>query len=396
MGDGAPSFAFKGIIFALVITIGMSIMINLFAPPTVPLNQDEALSGYYDFTGSQPSSESIWVLKGIYTPYGINPDGSQDTTHYGYTDDGWLYGYRIQNYTPSQYRGSSQSYLVSYVDGMYRYNTTQTDPEPVKNETVVTTYGNHKYWDLYTDVCMSKDKQSQIFFTPDLKTETADGHFYYNFSGYRYSFGPTANFHSADMDGNNIEVIASTTSLSLIWYNYYVEENSGIAGQLIISSQDYEVAYLTAPQIIQAFNSTTSTSKFVLNFRGVPVNLYIKLDPYQLQQGMSVEDCYNNGFWSVMVTATSTDSSAYTESSYGINASNILNTIMDLFTFNYADYGISVEWGIVCSLLIVVPFYAFIIAIIVGTESYKLLIIVGILAVLETIASVMSNFGGLF
>lgn len=383
MAEGA-SFAFKSLMFALVVTVGLSMMIGTFTPAAVSKTTDELLEGYYNFTDSRPASESVWVLKGIYTPYGVTPDGLNDDTHYGYTPDGWLYGYRVENYIPSQYNGKVQEYSVAYSDneGLYRYTTD-------------TQYGNHKAGDLYTDVSMSKDKQSQIFFTPDLKTET-DGHFYYEYSGYRYSFSPTANFKTNDVDGKSVEVISTTTSLSLVWYNYYIEEQSGISGQLIISSQDYKVAYLTAAEIIRAFNSTTSTSKFTLNFTGVPINLYIKLDPYQLQQGMSVEDCYNNGFWSVMVTATATDANAYTSSSYSFDPSKILETVVNLLTFHYTDYDMSPVLGVICSMLIVIPLYATLIALMIGTDTYKMVLIVGGLAVLETIATVLRNIGGIW
>ena len=371
-------------IFALVISMGLGLAIPLFTGLSTQdsgINNEEVVNWYYNFTDSVPSSESVWVLKGIYTPYGVNADGQPDTTHYGYTDDGWLYGYRIENYTPSQYGGTVQSYSVTYKpeEGMYRY-ATDTD------------YGNHKAGDLYTNVSMSKDKQSQIFFTPDMKTEQGD-YFYYNFSGYRYSFCPTSDFRTIDSDGNKIDVISTSTSLSLIWYNYYVEEQSGISGQLIISSQDYEVAYLTAAEIITAFNSTTSTSKFVLNFLGVPINLYIRLDPTMIQQGMSVQECYNLGYWSVMVTATATDIDAYTSSSYAFDPAKILETVINLFTFHYTDYNMSPTMGVICSLLIVIPFYAILLALMVGTDTYKMVLLAGLIAAVQAIATLFNNVG---
>ncbi len=387
MASGDSSFAFKSLIFAMVVTVALPLLINMYATVDHPLNSTEALNGYYDFTGTAPASESVWVLSGIYTPFGVDEDGNADTTHYGYTEDGWLYGYRIENYTPSQYYGGVQDYSVRYDKGVYRY--VSSDPDAQTGD-VVTTYGNHKVGDMYTDVSMSKAKQSSIFFTPDLKTEQ-DGYFYYQFSGYRYAFQPTANYHTTNQNGDTVEVVANTTSLSLIWYNYYVEEQSGISGQLVITANDMSVAYLTASQIIQAFDTTTSSAKFNLNFRGINMNVYIRLDPYVLSQGKTVEDCYNQGYWSVMVTSLSTDSSAYTESNYGINASNLFDTVVDLLTFNYSDYDMNDAMGVLCSMLIVIPFYASLIALCIG--SYPLLIGVGLLACFQTIASVVTNWG---
>ena len=53
-------------------------------------------------------------------------------------------------------------------------------------------------------------------------------------------------------------------------------------------------------------------------------------------------------------------------------------------------------WGVICSLLIMIPFYAFLIAIMIGTDTYKMVLLVGIVAVIQTIATIMSNFGGLW
>lgn len=387
-GGGDSKFAFQLIIFALAMTLLLPIGISIFAPGTSaePINTDEQIEGYYNFTGTSPSRESIWSLTGIFTPFGVNERGEQDLIHYGYSDDGWLYGSSIASYEPSQYKNTQYAYtVVKGDDGLFRYAYGQ-------NDTVINyPGGNHKSGDLYTDVSFDPLKKSPIFFSESLKHDDGNGHFYFDYGGYRMSFQPTSSYTTQNSDGDNIEVIANTTSLSLVWYQYYTSANSGISGQLIISSQDMSVAYLTASQILQAFNSTTSTAKFVLNFSGVPINLYIKIDPVQLANGLSVQQCYDLGYWSVMVTSLSTDSSAYMQSDNSLNPYNIFETIVDLLTFNYDDYGISDEMGIVCSLLIVVPFYAGLIAICIG-GGIEMLIGVGILAAIQGIATLISNW----
>ena len=176
----------------------------------------------------------------------------------------------------------------------------------------------------------------------------------------------------------------------MIWYQYYTSANSGISGQLIISAQDFSVAYLNASQILQAFNSTTSTARFELNFSGVPIYLYLRIDPIQLANGLSVQQCYDLGYWSVMVTSLSTDSSAYMQSDNALNPYSIFQTMIGLLTFNYSDYGISDDMGVICSLVIVVPFYAGLIAICIG-GGIEMLIWVGILAAIQGIATLISN-----
>lgn len=385
-GGGDSKFAFQMLIFAMAMTLLLPIGISIFAPSVsgTPLNTDEQLEGYYNFTGTSPSREAIWSLTGIYTPFGVDENGEEDTIHYGYSDDGWLYGTSLPRYNPSQYTDTQYAYeVVKGDDGLFRYAYADDDS--------VITYpgGNHKSGDLYTDVSFDYQKKSPIFFTQALKNEK-DGYFYYQFGGYRYSFQPTSSYTTQNIDGDEIQVVANTSSLSLIWYQYYTSSQSGISGQLIVSSQDFNVAYLTASEILQAFNSTTSTARFTLHFSGVPVNLLIKIDPVMLAQGLSVQQCYDLGYWSVMVTSLSTDSSAYMQSDNALNPYNIFETIVDLLTFNYDDYGISDEMGIICSLLIVVPFYVGLIAICIG-GGIEMLIGVGILAAIQAIATVISN-----
>ena len=396
-GSGDSKFAFSLIIFALAMTLLLPIGLSVFAPSTtaVDLNSQEQLEGYYNFTGTSPSREAVWSLTGIYTPFGVDRYGQADTIHYGYSDDGWLYGASLPDYEPSQYKDTNYAYKVEKgSDGLFRYAyETVADPDNPGQyiQQSVTYTGNHKSGDLYTDVVFDYTKKSPIFFTQAMKQEQ-DGHFYYTYGGYRMAFQPTSSYRTQNADGETIDVIPNTTSLSLIWYQVLTSQNSGISGQLIISSQDFSVAYLNSAQIIQAFNSTTSTAKFTLVFNGVPINIYVKIDPIQLANGLSVQQCYDMGYWSVMVTSLSTDSSAYMQSDNSLNPYSIMEKVVDLLTFNYEDFGISDEMGILCSLLIVVPFYAGLIAICIG-GGIEMLIWVGILAAIQGIATLISNIG---
>jgi len=187
-----------------------------------------------------------------------------------------------------------------------------------------------------------------------------------------------------DNDGNRIPVTANTTSLSLIWYEYY--GNSGISGQLILTGSDSGVAYLTAQQIIYAFNNTTSTAKFNMTFNNVDMNVYIRINPYYLSQGLSIEECYNRGYWEIMVTSISTDVDAYNTTEFSFNIYNIFDTLIDLFTFDTADYGISGTMGTICSLVMVIPLYCALISI--GITFYPALLIAGILAAIQGLASI--------
>lgn len=376
MSDGGDSrFAYGLMMFSVVALVLLSILIP-FCCPKVPV-QSEILeqieSEYTDFTGTKPVSESVWALNGIFTPYGVDADGNP-FDGFGYTDDGWLYGARAVNYTPSQYLNKQTSYRVQYDegDGIYRY----TDDADV--------YNQHKAGDVYGAVVMDRGKKSSIFFTSSGKVTEGD-FFYYSFDGYRYSFSPTNEYTTIDADGNNIDVVPNTTSLSLIWYDWYGEGGgpggTGLAGQLIITGSDSGVGYLTGAMIVSAFNNDTSSSRFVMTFNGVDMIITIRLDATALASGMDVETCYNEGFWSVMVSSKSVDASSLLASDYDFNPYTVFETMIDLMTFRVSDYGLTGMAGTLASLVIVLPL--FIGLLVVGLSHYKVLIIAGIYGVIS-------------
>lgn len=389
--DGNSHFAYTMFIFSLVLLLAMPMMITTFVPSAMSDEEEDLLEDYYNFTGVSRTytKEAVWVLTGIYTPF--EADG------YGMTEDGWLYGERILGYTPTQYQSSPQKFQVKYEDGYYRYTDLGTggslDYDPDKGQ-------GHKAGDLYTSVTFDNAHKSNIFFT-EYGKYTRDGSkyvpgsnepFYFNFQGWRYSFQPTGSFSIEDAQGNTIKVINTTTSLSLIWYYYYTS-NGGISGQLVLSGSDGGTAYVTGDMIMQAFDSTTSTARFDMTFnQGVQIGLYVKLDPTVLSAGgMTIKEAYDAGYWSVMVTSKTTDSSAYTGTDYDLNIWNLFGVMVDLMTFNYSDYNMSPFMGAICSFIIIIPLYAGLIALAIG--SWPALAMVGILAAIEGLIALVSNLG---
>ena len=414
---GDSSFAYKTLIFALVIMIAMPIMINNFVPQqAIDIDQEELLEDYYSFTGINKgyTKESVWVLTGVYTPY---QGGS-----YGHTDDGWLYGSRISSYSPDQYLSSPQEFSV-YRDnnGIYRYKydtadynadegighkgsfykATQEDVDAGRASEVGQDIKRKDPGDLYTSVVFDATKQSNIFFTASGKhgsngeiydAAVSDKQFYYEYTGYRYAFQPVSDSWTSDGNGNKIQITATTTSLSLIWYSYYTQ--SGISGQLILSGNDSGVGYINGDQIVKAFDSTTSTARFNMTFNGgVQMGIYVKMDPEALQT-MTVKDAYDLGYWSVMVTSVSTDSDAYMGTDFSMNIFDIFKTMVKLLTFDYSSLNMSPMMGAICSFVIIIPLYAGLLAL--AINNWQMLVITGILALIETIATLVSNMGAWF
>lgn len=358
-GGGDNRFSYKMIVFAMAIMFLFPTALSIFTDTDSEVNEQAFLDEYYKFTGNHPTREAIWALTGIYTPYF---EGS-----YGYTDDGWLYGGIIgstSSYQPSQYIGTDYGGPVLLQDGLYKYTKSTDD--------------GHVAGDVYTAVTMDAAQKSNVFFTPGGKVESGE-FFYYDYSGYRYAFQPLANYTAQNSSGKAVPVVATTTSLSLIWYEFY--GSSGISGQLVLSGSDSGVAYITAQEIITAFNSVTSTAKFGMTFNGIEMNVYIRLNPAYIAQGMDVQQCYNYGAWEIMITSLSTDSDAYTQADYAMNVNEIWTTLIDLFTFNTADYGLSGWLATLASLIMVIPLYAALISI--GMTFYPALIAAGILAAFQ-------------
>lgn len=358
-GGGDNRFSYKMIIFAMAVMFLFPTTLSIFTDTDSEVNEEAFLDEYYKFTGNHPTREAVWALTGIYTPYF---EGS-----YGYTDDGWLYGGIIGStspYQPTQYVGTNYGGPVQLEGGLYKYTKATDD--------------GHSVGDVYTAVTMDANNKSNVFFTPGGKVEQGS-FFYYDYTGYRYAFQPLANYSAQGSNGQAVPVVATTTSLSLIWYEFYGA--SGISGQLVLSGSDSGVAYITAQEIITAFNSVTSTAKFGMTFNGIEMNVYIRLNPAYIAQGMDIQQCYNYGAWEILITSLSTDSNAYTQADYSMNVSEIWKTLIDLFTFNTADYGLSGWLATLASLVMVVPLYAALLSI--GMTFYPALIMAGILAVFQ-------------
>lgn len=407
------TFIQKWVIVAVLVIFLMPVMIGMFFPKETGSGEffntyasentlNELSDSYFAFTeGRGSTTEMPWTLTGIYTPY------TGGTYHY--TQDGWLYGSLITEYHPTQYDvdGTVQilnpgkypaitydsRYLVSYQhekDGsyVYRYDLqnsgTDANPSPyyMPNGTQDGKYNG----DLYTYVTMDINQQSEIFFTESLK-KTSNQYFYYTYTGYRYAFQPLSDYYVRGTDGSPIKTTATNTSLSLIWYNFVGQ--SGISGQLVLSGSDSGVDYITAQEIVTAFNSINNTAKFNMNFNGCDMNIYIRINPYYTTQGWSVEDCYNNGWWSIMVSSVTADMSAYTTPSNPINIEQIWETMMDLFMFDMSDYPMSQVMQIFSSLVVTVILYSTLIAM--AAHNPKLLIIVAIIALIQTITSFING-----
>ena len=232
---------------------------------------------------------------------------------------------------------------------------------------------------------MDVNQKSDIFFTPSGK-RVAGENWFYEYNGFRYSFQPLSDYLYKNQDGEIMKTTASNTSLSLIWYDYY--GNSGISGQLVLSGSDSGVAYLTSAEIVSAFNSANNLAKFKMTFNGNDMNVYIKIKNEYTSAGYSVAECFDMGYWEIMVSSISTNVNTYISTDYAMNVNQIWDTMVDLFTFNMSDYNMSPTMQMVCSVTISAVLYSALIALF--PEIWPIILIAG--AVTAIISFVNTGF----
>lgn len=396
-GGGNAEWTNVTIYMCLVIAFLMPFVTSIFLP--TQFNEDDVnnlFDDYYEMTGQQAQTKTaIWTLSGVYTPV---IEGESSLT----TPDGWMAGSIIKEYSPSQFQGTPEAYTVYQDDnGIYRYRYNSAD----YNEQTGTGHRGTWQWDettnqyvksdtpgeIYSVVAFDMQHTSNIFFTESQRTMMGDN-FYFNFSGYRYSFSPISDYTTLDQNGDRVPVIATSTSLSLVFYQWYSQ--SGISGQIILSGSGPNggVAYINSANILSAFNSVTNSASFEMVFNGgITMNITVRLSPTFLST-YSVQDAFNLGYWSVMVTSLSSDANAYVGTDNALNPMKVLDVALKLFTFDWSGYNLSDSVSMLVTVLFSMFLYAGLITL--CLEYNYLWILVGILAAIQSITSLGGLLGG--
>lgn len=393
---GDTQFTFQRVIGALLIISLLPITINLFVAPTVEdgwqAEYDSISQTYYEATGTPAGSGiELWTLSYVAEPY--------TSSNYGYTDDGWLHGGMVTDMEPTQYQGaawSGENFKVARASNGIWYYTVA----PSNNPNIVvasTSDADHVVIDDYTGatvysaVVMDTAHTSDTFFTASDSTRIEyNGHYYYGYTGWRYAFSPLHSYQSTNGDGTTFNIQSNNTSLSLIWYQYTGID--GIAGQLSLSGSDNGLSFLSASDIVRAYEGINFTATFDMKFNSIPMHIQIRLNPTAIASGMSVEDCWNGGYWSVMVYGDKDIEDYVGGISGGTNdfsVENMLNIFIDLFSFRIADHYEIDGWvGILASLVFSLAFYAVLIAVAVSKPYlWAIIALVGILQTAVTFAS---------
>lgn len=146
------------------------------------------------------------------------------------------------------------------------------------------------------------------------------------------------------------------------------------------------MSYITANDIIRAFNDTNLTSTFDMVFNSCQMHIIIRLDPYVygLLNG-NIEDIYNNGYFSVMVYSDAIAESM-TSQNYEFSVDNVGSTLINILTFRLdTQYDIDGWMALVVSLLLTMPLYLALIAI--AFTEPQVWILLAIMALVQTIGA---------
>jgi hypothetical protein len=324
---GEDSFIVRLAIFCTVITLVSTMAVNIFLPSYDAYSFEDVAThreGLYEFTGETMTNQSPWLLTGVFTPYVIGDE-------YGTTPEGWVYGDRIEDFP---YLNESSNIKL---DPMQKSSI----PISVGKQQPITEFRDAYKWYYAT---AGGDKVNLIgkiagFFGADLTKDVAETTMYnaWNYTGYRYEFVNMLPF-SYDEQGNN-KPSAERGALSIVWYNYGGHE--GLSGGLVIyGKNNVLLASYSASDIINSYDALNSHStKYVMNFEGVKLNLNIRFDPDVINSGKSLGQAWTEGNWSLAITSISAgnfmdiaNSASFTDSIGGM-----LSTFTDIFTFDLPD-----------------------------------------------------------
>lgn len=106
--------------------------------------------------------------------------------------------------------------------------------------------------------------------------------------------------------------------------------------------------------------------------------MYVQLDPERLAAGLTPADCYDRGFFSVMLTTPKYVSSTGSGATISFDINKMWDVMVGLFTFSPEKYGLeegSVS-GMVASIVFIMPLYASLLAM--GTICWPILIMLAL------------------
>lgn len=356
---GGENTLIKIAIFCIAMSMLSTVMLTVYAAGSSDYDYD-TINGYRsqlaEFSGGQLVNDNPWVLKGVYTPFtpGTIPD-SQIPDHI--EDDhgqsiGWLYGEEITTYPyldevvrikldPNQ----KSNQLLTYGTNSYSYEFENGrewwaggNPYGIDlsglGSAIIRLFGNEP-GDNYGDIIVSGVTNN------------------WNYTGYRYVWDPVLpmNSEGSSKDGR----------LSCVWYQ--IPGDTGLSGALEIygadkSNNQIKLGSISASDIIEAFRSTAGyTRVYDFNFEGTHLNLTIQFDPTVYNTYNTLQDAWDAGAWSMSISSASAGNFFDVDNSNSFNttAGSMLDTFIDIYTFNYYEFEENAWAGFIMWMLVGLP-----------------------------------------
>ena len=315
--------AIFGITISLFCTLGVSLMLvgtGDYDYDDIQAYKNELIS----FSGESMINDSPWILTHVYTSWNSTyPNDQVDS-------DGWLYGTEITDYT----------YLNETAE--IRLDPEYKSSVPLSYSTEVTTYTERSGDQWWANIPIISNIGTALGFDPYTYADKYSNN--WNFTGNRYVFDATLPFKSnLDNDGNPV---ASTVdgSLSIVWYNYNNQE--GLSGGLDIYGGEILLASYSAADIVADYSSTSGyATVYDFDFNGANLHLSVRFDQDVVDSGTNLMAAWSEGNWSMAISSTSAGNFLDIENSaaYSTSVGNMLETFIQIFTFNVPD--LDNEWA---------------------------------------------------
>ena len=345
-------------VFAIVISMVVSLMVPIVAP-AYDVDTGYSFEDIYlqkaslqAYTGESMTNMTPWALTGVYTPWSPGDPVNIDS------DTGWAYGESV-NYSRT---GSLGNTAIGSTSPIY-LDPEQKSSKRLTQETVTVPVKKVEWWasNLNGDLSLLGWYVNAYSYLlgwgqPAYRTDQVDVNSW-DYTGYRYEFDPLLKIDYDDPDAPNYSKISqSDAKLSLIWYQD--SSGQGISSGLILYRNTSEalISHLSIQDILKDYNTVSGyTTKYQLDYNGVYVYLNIRFDPEVLQSGTDLTKAFNDGRWSLAVTAKSMDNFMDISSSNSLSnsAANILDTYINIFTLSLPN--VPFYWSVVLWLITILP-----------------------------------------
>lgn len=336
-----------------VFAVVMSLVVTMMVPIVAPAYDTDTGYGYADifgekagleaFTGESMINMAPWKLTGVYTPWTV---GDPITN---LNEEGWAYGQEITNY-PDLGKTSGIKLDPRYKSETPLYQKNYADQEIHIDEPTWLLYGLNGELNVFGHIA--------DFFGIDTITHTTEIRDInsWSFTGYRYEFDPMLKIDYTDNTHDYQTTSQSDAKLSIVWYK--MAGVQGISAGLILydNMTNGIVANITLQDILDSYKvGSNYSTRYQFDFQGVQVYLNLRFDLDVTTGGQDLAQAFDDGRWSMAITAASMDNYMDISASNSLSSStaNLLDTYIKIFTFSFPT--LDFLWSMVLWIICILP-----------------------------------------